>query len=120
MDELRTTMLKGIAAMAATNQAMPNSQSEQSVIAATQIAASNGLKDPGAAQFRTVRVVAHYNGRLVCGEINGKNGFGAYVGFREFVGSPGGAMVQRAGSSNMEAEETWNAILRIVCKRGPA
>lgn len=42
--------------------------------------------DPGAMQLRNVRRVA--NGGL-CGEVNGRNAFGGYVGFRRFyiVGS---------------------------------
>lgn len=39
------------------------------------------LKDPGSAQFRNVKVTD----KGACGEVNGKNLFGAYVGFREFV-----------------------------------
>lgn len=44
-------------------------------------AAANLLRDPSSAQFRKVRT----DGKsYVCGEINGKNGFGAYSGFSEF------------------------------------
>ncbi len=48
------------------------------------------LKDPASAQFRNVKVVKKTDaedGRViavVCGEINGKNGFGAYAGFHPF------------------------------------
>lgn len=44
-------------------------------------AASDLLIDPSSAQFRSVQAVT--NG--VCGEINGKNRMGAYVGFTRFV-----------------------------------
>ncbi len=44
-------------------------------------AAASLLKDPGSAQFREVQ----QGGRLVCGEINGKNTYGAYSGFTRFV-----------------------------------
>lgn len=43
--------------------------------------AAAGLKDPSSAQFRNLRAA---NGNL-CGEINGRNSFGAYAGFQRFV-----------------------------------
>lgn len=39
------------------------------------------LKDPSSAQFRNVQ----QGGGLVCGEVNGKNSYGAYSGFKMFV-----------------------------------
>lgn len=44
------------------------------------------LRDPQSAQFRNVR---QYADGTVCGELNAKNGFGGYVGFRSFVVRPG-------------------------------
>lgn len=49
------------------------------------------LFDPSSAQFRNIRAadVVLTNGRTVrrvCGEINGKNQFGGYVGFTPFSG----------------------------------
>ena len=43
------------------------------------------LKDPGAAQFRSEVLK---NG-VLCGELNSKNSFGAYVGFSRFIASNG-------------------------------
>lgn len=40
------------------------------------------LKDPGSAQFRNEREVS---GGKFCGEVNGKNAFGAYSGFHPFL-----------------------------------
>lgn len=40
------------------------------------------LFDPSSAQFRDVSEVAD---NLVCGEVNGKNRMGAYVGFTKFA-----------------------------------
>ena len=43
----------------------------------------HSLKDPTSAQFRNVR-----SGKLqnsVCGEVNAKNSYGGYVGFRKFA-----------------------------------
>lgn len=43
-------------------------------------AVARNLRDPASAQFRDVAVYDKY----VCGEINGKNGMGAYAGFLRF------------------------------------
>lgn len=42
--------------------------------------AASQLRDPSSAQFRNVKTTPGY----VCGEINGKNGYGAYSGFVRF------------------------------------
>lgn len=51
---------------------------------AQQLAAAQ-LIDPSSAQFRRVEVSRRPGGDRVCGEINGKNRMGAYVGFTRFV-----------------------------------
>jgi hypothetical protein len=52
-----------------------------------------GLRDPGSAQFRNVRVIGQrpYE-RAVCGELNARNALGGYTGFQGFV-----ATVRRSG-----------------------
>ncbi|MDJ0087717.1 hypothetical protein [Pantoea allii] len=51
-------------------------------------ALSQALKDPSSAQFRSMHFVPDPNqsdsvaSGFVCGELNGKNSFGAYVGFK--------------------------------------
>jgi len=49
------------------------------------------MLDPGAAQFRNIRAVdvTKNNGTVIrraCGEVNGKNAMGGYVGFKMFGG----------------------------------
>lgn len=49
------------------------------------------LKDPASAQFKDVRKVKDY----VCGEVNGKNAYGGYVGFKRFfVTDLGGVFIE--------------------------
>lgn len=64
------------------------------------------LKDPDSAQFRNlvVRKIFKDNGTVlynVCGEINAKNSFGGYVGFRPFYFS--GDWGEVLGENNIEA-----------------
>lgn len=42
------------------------------------------LNDPFSAQFKNVKVGSKAKVVQACGEVNAKNGFGAYVGFRRF------------------------------------
>lgn len=64
--------------------------SEEKAISLAKSEVAANLKDPASAQFRNVKVskmTDAEDGRViavVCGEINGKNGFGAYAGFHPF------------------------------------
>ena len=62
-------------------------------VAEIQATVAYDLFDPGAAQFRNIRAVdvptSSGTVRRVCGEVNGKNRLGGYVGFTMF----GGVMV---------------------------
>ncbi len=50
------------------------------------------LKDPSSAQFRGLFAITRGRGDdTVCGEINAKNSFGGYVGFRRFYVNSDGA-----------------------------
>lgn len=45
----------------------------------------SGLKDPGSADIRAGRLHQHGLAYSYCGEVNAKNSFGGYVGFRRFI-----------------------------------
>lgn len=59
--------------------------------AEAETAMSQTLKDPSSAQFRNVRVlrgVPNLKGEpidVVCGEVNGKNSYGGYIGFSPWI-----------------------------------
>lgn len=63
------------------------------IAANAKTAVSKGLKDPDSAQFRGMyltREPAQSQGKTymvdhVCGEVNAKNGYGGYVGYRRFA-----------------------------------
>lgn len=62
------------------------------------------LFDASSAQFRNLRA----KGDFLCGEVNGKNRFGAYVGFRPFASVPehGPSSVTIANEGESIAEMT--------------
>ena len=53
-------------------------------------AVSAQLRDPSSAQFREIFGTED----TYCGEVNGKNGFGAYSGFRKFVYRDGSVLFE--------------------------
>lgn len=57
---------------------------------------SEGMRDPASAQFRFTRVARTAAGAdVVCGMVNGRNGFGGMTGFQPFVALISGPRVQR-------------------------
>ena len=54
-------------------------------VATAKAAITRNFKDPATAQWRNVFVSHPSDGApALCGEVNARNGFGAYVGFRSF------------------------------------
>lgn len=48
---------------------------------------ARSLKDPESARFRDVSLVPYQDGAVICGEVNAKNSYGGYVGYKRFVAS---------------------------------
>jgi hypothetical protein len=68
-------------------------------------AISSTLKDPSSAQFRNLYISTESLG-VLCGEINAKNAYGAYVGFRRFysTGKGGGLdLIEQADDDSVFA-----------------
>jgi hypothetical protein len=63
------------------------------------------LREPSSAEFRNVKV---YRSVLpvVCGEVNGKNGFGGYAGYQRFVS--GGVVAVESGMKAGEMTKLWD------------
>lgn len=66
------------------------------------------LNDPASAEFRNDRVLP--NG-WHCGEVNAKNEFGGYVGFKRFVSGGKNGIVYLEGHGMLGKESTEEAVL---------
>jgi len=71
----------------------------------------HALKDADSAKFRSVGVIVSEpfdssKAGVVCGEVNAKNSFGGYTGFKEFVMVPAGIAIE---GTNPEFTRLWNA-----------
>jgi hypothetical protein len=69
---------------------------------------SNTLKDPGSAQFRNLEL--NVERKVLCGQVNAKNAFGGYVGFRRFVSSDDGVEIE----GERKTDRTEDLISRIL------
>ena len=85
----------------------PNGNSPASDVGYQIVAKQNveaKLKDPQSAQFQNLVVSGKAGASIVCGEVNAKNGFGGYTGFKRFV-SAGPGMATQIEGGEMPADE---------------
>lgn len=82
-------------------QAYAAEQANEQIILAAQAKVAAELFDPSSAQFRSSRVKY---GETVCGQVNGKNRFGAYVGFRWFEVTPSNVLIDHPDAPIQVAE----------------
>jgi hypothetical protein len=57
---------------------------------------ANNMRDPDSARFRFTQVARSGPEGIICGMVNGKNGFGGHTGFQPFI-----AMLARQRSGNL-------------------
>ena len=81
------------------------------------------LKDPASAQFRNVELKG--GGTVLCGEINAKNSFGGYVGYRPFVTTASATVIWNGGcpssgqiDSQIACVKESNAYIGAAVKNG--
>lgn len=70
----------------------------------SKIALKNFLKDPDSAEIR------NHNGN--CGEVNSKNSFGGYSGFRRFIASPAIVAIEGENMSADEFQKAWEQLCK--------
>lgn len=88
---------------------------EEAAVKKATASVANSLKDPSSAQFRNVRIASYKGGSVVCGEVNGKNSYGGYVGFRPFVAGISESMFESRGGRYPEIDRAANAGLIEAC-----
>lgn len=84
-------------------QYIPGTDAKDVADAQTRVA--DQLSDPPAARFRNV--VAHE--KVICGEVNGKNGFGAYAGFERF------SVDRQSGSIKITSSNDSHPVVSLEC-----
>lgn len=112
---LRLASIKVVDGFSESTNAYLKSKTEVEAIESAQESVRRSLKDPGSAQFRNVRLVSWYSGKVVCGEVNGKNSYGGYVGFKRFVASPNSSEIERTGNRFPEIDTIANSGITVAC-----
>lgn len=76
-------------------------------VASTKALITRDLKDPASAQFRELTMV-DAGMMVLCGEINAKNSYGAYVGFKRFYSaSMGDLKAIEGGKDDFVFQQMW-------------
>lgn len=65
--------------------ALASSTPEQAAMDQVKQKIAYDLKDPDSAKFRNVRAGLRGKDFMVCGEVNAKNSYGAYIGYKPFM-----------------------------------
>ena len=68
---------------------------DEALILQMQTNTTQYLKDPSSAQFQNVKLNTPRT--ALCGQLNSKNGFGGYVGFRDFIATEAELFVKPEG-----------------------
>ena len=85
-------------------------------------AVAHGLRDPGSAIFRNVETVVYQRPKgghtaYVCGEVNAKNAYGGYVGFRLFyVAETKGGLVADIEPREREDAAVFSMMYDTLCR----
>jgi len=115
LSNLRSGSLSTVSDYATSVAEFRKSDSEESAIELGKHLVADSLKDPGSAQFRNVRFVKYGPGAVICGEVNGKNSYGGYVGFKRFVaGTTGSTFVESGKYADVDAAA--NAGINSACR----
>lgn len=75
------------------------------------------MKDPESVRFRNVSIKTFEGKPIICGEVNGKNSYGGYVGFQRFVASYSEASIYEDDSRYSDVNSAANAGINAACPR---
>lgn len=114
-DRLRQASLDVVHGFAESTGSYLKSKTEGEAIESAQESVRRSLKDPTSAQFRNVRLISWSSGKVICGEVNAKNSYGGYVGFKRFVASPNSSQIERTGNRFPEIDTIANSGINVSC-----
>jgi len=85
---MKKIMLAAIIALS-TNGTFAAETCDESTLSSIKKGVTDSLKDPFSAQFRKIKLIKYIDDKgqeamLAVGEVNAKNSYGGYVGFRDF------------------------------------
>lgn len=93
-------------------QAKPQVSKYSDFVAKAKANITSGFKDPNGVQWRNLFIGS--DRPALCGELNGKNAYGAYTGFKRFVSTPDPA---QQTIDNEEFAAVFEFMWKVYCKR---
>ncbi|RAI42802.1 hypothetical protein CH341_17565 [Rhodoplanes roseus] len=102
----------------AAGAALPTDTRIEALKALAQASVAAAMRDPAAAQFSDIKVVDGREGKNVCGYVNGKNAFGAYVGATAFAYDRGADRVLFWVNGGGEEETLQRVVVTRMCSDG--
>ena len=73
------------------------------------------LKDPDSATYQDVTVRKRLGSVVFCGEVNSKNSFGGYVGWRSFIITSGGFLQSGVEIQTEENQRKFASTWNLLC-----
>lgn len=98
-------------------QASKTGVSDERILEIAKQVTADSLKDPDSARFRNVGIRQFGELRIVCGEVNGKNSYGGYVGFVRFSAGTADATLESRDSQYPELRQAKNFGIDRACGR---
>jgi hypothetical protein len=114
-DNLRTISLNQARGYASETRPFLEKNGQEKTITAVQDSIKATLKDPDSAQFQNIRIADYDGGKVVCGEINAKNSYGGYVGYKSFVAGISGSTIFSTRSEYQNINDASNAGINAAC-----
>jgi len=117
LDDARASSISRVNDYASETKLFLEKNGTEKTITTAQEHIKKGMKDPDSAKFQNARLVDFDKGAVVCGEVNAKNSYGGYVGYRPFVASPTLAMVTKVDGKYEALDAAFNAGIFLACGR---
>lgn len=115
LDNLRTASIDLVKIYAAEMGAYAERHGQEQASAKGMESVKRQLKDPESVRFQKTRLSAYAGGLVLCGEVNAKNSFGGYVGFRRFVAGATSATTWEADRRHPDSAAASNAGITDAC-----
>lgn len=115
LDNLRTAAMNDAMSIALEMGPYSAKYGDEQAKTAAMDSVKRTLKDPASARFQNLRVQTHPEGKIVCGEVNAKNSFGGYVGFRQFIAGSTHATIQDIDKRHPEIAAAANFGITTYC-----
>lgn len=96
---------------------------DQKMINKAEQAVLSQMKDPDSAKFKDVSVLTSPTGATyICGFVNGKNSFGGYNGYKQFIYTPstGNMLIANQGNDEQTREMMTVTVSAICAGKPPA